>query len=124
MTTGADILKRAMSLLGEESKYSYWYTPFTVELLNQLLCDCFFQNNALRTSKGLPELEIALVIAAMETVIPYEEEMLRGVVPYGLAGLLMVQDEDYTKAGFFDARYQDYKMRYAPMQYEVKNGDI
>ena len=58
--------------------------------------------NSMRTEQKLPLLASAPEVASMDDEIPYQEQICRTVMPYGLAVYLSLGDDEYSKAGFFD----------------------
>ncbi len=120
--TGNDLLKKSMSLMGEESKYKSGYTPFVTDIVNQLLAECFDVNNTIRQSAGkTPLLEIPTIEKETD-VIGYEYQTVVNIMVYGLAYWLLFQDDEYDKANACNALYGQGKISYAKAAYaDVEN---
>ncbi len=71
-----------------EQRYSELFIP----TLNMCLQDTFIYNNAIRTNNGAEPLEEVPKIASLEDDVPYEERLLGSVLPYGVAGAMLFED--------------------------------
>ncbi len=91
--TGRELYRRAVALLGQDVRDVTHYEGIALEAVNQLLADYLWEQNALCEvyhRKGFvnpPEL------LSLDDAVPYQERMVRECFPYGLAALL-VADED------------------------------
>lgn len=111
--TVKELLRQAMSVMGEESRYESGYAKFAVDLVNQLMVDCFECNNTRRIFAGREPLAEPPVVVAMGDVIPFEYEVVTGVLRYGLAYWLLFQDDENDKANICNANYEANKVRLA-----------
>ncbi len=109
--TVKELLRQAMSLMGEESRYEGGYSEFAVDLVNQLIVDCFECNNTRRMFAGKEPLEDLPVMATLNDVIPFEYAVITGVLRYGLAYWLLFQDDENDKANICNANYEGNKLR-------------
>lgn len=116
MTVGG-LLKKAMSLMGEEGKYESGYEPFVAEIVNQLLADCFDINNAIRESAGKEPLTVIPSVGKTADVLPYEYETLVSIMVYGLAYWLLFQDDENDKANVCNMMYEQNKVRFTKAAY-------
>ena len=116
MTVG-ELLKKAMSLMGEESKNENGYAPFVTDLVNGLLADCFSVNNTVRESAGKQPLTSIPTVTKTTDVLPYEYETLVNVMVYGLAYWLLFQDDESDKANVCNMMYEQNKVRFAKAAY-------
>ena len=91
--------------MGEEAGYESGYATFTVNLVNQLMIDCFECNNTRRIFTGKEPLEEIPAVKNMEDIIPFEHEVISGVMSYGLAYWLLFQDDENDKANICNANY-------------------
>lgn len=111
--TVRDLLRQAMSVMGEEAGYESGYATFTVNLVNQLMIDCFECNNTRRIFAGKEPLGGIPTVKNMEDIIPFEYEVISGVMSYGLAYWLLFQDDENDKANICNANYETNKIKYA-----------
>lgn len=115
--TATELLTKAMAIMGETEGYKSGYLPFLVELVNQLLADCFAINNAVREEAGKAPLISIPWISAEEDAIVYEIEIVTNVMVYGLAFWLLFQDDENDKANVCNAAYETNKTRAAKAVY-------
>ncbi len=116
MTVGG-LLKRAMSLMGEEGKYESGYAPFVADIVNQLLADCFDINNSIRENAGKTPLASVPYVTKTEDELPYEYETLASIMVYGLAYWLLFQDDENDKANACNMMYEQNKIRFTKAAY-------
>ncbi|MGN1014443.1 MAG: hypothetical protein ACI4PM_03685 [Butyricicoccus sp.] len=97
--TGEQLYTRAIALLGLRESEVLYYRELAVECLNQLLDDHLWENNALCAAKGEDGWTVAPTVSALGQEIPYEEAMVRECFPYGLAALLIAEEdhEEYNR---------------------------
>lgn len=68
------------------------YQAQFVTAMNFVLAETFEANNSIRVSKGLAELTEIPAITASADTIGYEDGFCCRVLPYGIAGLIMAED--------------------------------
>ncbi len=112
-TTVRELLKKAMSVMGEESGYAQGYAPYVADLVNQLMIDCFECNNTCRIASGKEPMREIEEVKTLEDVIPFEYAIVNGVLSYGLAYWLLFQDDENDKANVCNANYELNKTKYA-----------
>ncbi len=115
--TVSDLLKRAMSIMGEEEKDKNGYMPFVLDIANQLIADCFETNNAVREGKGLEPIAEVPWLTKESDVLPYEPEVAVNVMAYGMAFWLLFQDDENDKANMCNAAYETNKARVGKAMY-------
>lgn len=115
--TAQDMLKKAMDLMGEESKYQSGYAPFLIEIINYLLADCFAVNNAYREDVGKEPLTQIPSVSKPEDEIPYEYAAIELIMIHGLAYQLLFQDDEADKANMEYTIYEQNKARFSPAVY-------
>lgn len=101
--TGKECFLAAMNLLGEQEEGAAYYETFALGALRQLMNNCLREINALRQADGKEELRIAPQPGALEDALDADEAMVRECFPYGLAALL-VCDEDHEKFNWLGQR--------------------
>lgn len=102
--TGNDILDNALALMFEERQRSPDYVSYAPRILNMLLPETFGVNNQLRRLAGKEPLAAPPVISTLEEEVVYEDDLVRSVLPWGLAAWLLMGDEE--------GRYPDYLSMY------------
>ena len=127
----ADTLyKNTLATMSENIENSQSYNQFIIPNINLLMEELLDVENSIRIYNKQEPLAIAPTIEFLTDDVPYSDTVCRMVMPYGLAVLLCTGDDEYSKAGFFDSRYQTARQRYAkaiyvPLEdpYDTKDGD-
>ena len=107
MTTADAIFDSVIGLMFAGASDKEDYRDGFIRILNMVLEECFEVNNALRRKRGREELEEPPVIAAAEDPVPYEFELTRSVIPYGVAGTLYVDDDETGISNVYRERYAE-----------------
>ena len=81
------------------------YQERFIEILNIRLQETFELNNACRLKKGREKLEEAQQVRTLGDELTYESEVLRAVLPVGIAGYLYVDDDE---TGISNVYREDY----------------
>ncbi len=100
--TGNDILKISLDLMFETETE---YEKNAVSFLNLMIPELFETENLIRTAQNLELLADVPYIESLEEVIPYCDNLTRGAMPYGLASMIMMDDDDTSKAGYYRQLY-------------------
>ena len=108
--TGRELLESALALMAEDMQDAADYEKQAPALIRLMLTELFDLNNSVLASKGKAPLVQAPTIADLTAQIEYEDEIVLGVMPYGLAAKLSL-DDDRVKAAYFNAEYLE-KRRY------------
>ena len=103
--TANEVHEAALALLFENRATAGDYNTFALPLFNLLLPELLETENGLRRAAGREELEQAPLLGSLEEQIPYDERLLRGALPYGLAAKLVYDDGDMGKVGYFPQLY-------------------
>ena len=121
--TVENLYESALALLSEEKQRVKDYPKFKIALTNQVLAECFDTNNTLRKIEGLeiiPKNEMPYVQSETD-IIPYDIRLIRECMPYGLAALL-VMDDDKEKCAVFSNQFELLKSKFTKAQFEdIKN---
>ncbi len=117
--TVEDVYDSALALLSEEKQRVKDYPKFNVALTNQVIAECFETNNTLRRNDGLEPLtkEEMPYVETNDDVIPYDVRLIRECMPYGLAALL-VMDDDKEKCAVFSNQFELLKNKYSKAYFE------
>lgn len=91
--TGNDLYLRAVNLLGEDVAKSDFYKTFAPGCLNQLMINALREQNSMLVSRGLEPLACAPAVKTLEEEIPFDQGLAWECFPYGLAALLVAEDD-------------------------------
>lgn len=111
--TGEQCFMAAMNLLAEQEEGATYYRAFALGAVNQLLANCQRENNALREAAGQQTRLTPPILAALEDEIECDEAMVCECFPYGLAALL-VCDEDKAKFNWLATEFAERVDRHCP----------
>ena len=100
--TADDLYGAALALMAESRDRAKGYRDKLVHLVNLLLAGAYPAEQTLRRATGHPPLADLPRITTEGEELPYREELRAGALPYGLAGML-VMDDDPGKANYFNA---------------------
>jgi hypothetical protein len=88
------------------------YDNYIIPWLNVLLQENFNLNNHLRIKHGKTELDATPWLTSLSDVVPYEVEMVREILPYGLAANFFI-DDDLSKYDILYRYYQNMQSKYS-----------
>lgn len=114
--TGLTCYQAALALLAETTDTAGYYTQFALPCLNQVLADCLHEINATRACAGLPPLDQPPQLQDLSGEIPVDEAMAAACLPYGLAALLVCED-DKAKYNWCAAAFAERLARYSPVTF-------
>lgn len=113
--TGTECFHAALSLLTETSDSGAYYEQFALSSLNQLLAGCLREMNAERTAAGEAAFSAPPRLAALSAEIPASEWLARECLPYGLAALLVL-DDDKDKFNWASAEFAQRLLAHCPAE--------
>lgn len=100
MDVTADMLfNRTLALMFEDASSKEDYPGF-MDILNIFLAELFLQNEGLRALRGLKKMDRPPVIGKLTEVVPYEHELTGNILPYGLAGRLIGEENPSLGANY------------------------
>lgn len=111
-----ELYKSTLPLIFENPN-SIEYDSYLFPYLNLLLQQNFDINNSIRLHKDLAVLTTAQRVSSKNDILTYEIEMTAEVLQYGLAALLIKEDDMLTTNGKI---YNDYMNLYISAQNRVK----
>ena len=111
--TGKQLYDQALALLGLEQEDVSWMEAHAADCINQMLSDHLHDQGMLRLTRGQRMLDSAPVLSDLEEEIPYDEMFVRECFPYGLAALL-IAEEDHTMFNWMMSEYERRAAYYAP----------
>ena len=94
-----------------------WYYRLRFLLINQVIAECFTANNMFLISRGEKMLGEIPKIDGDDDTIPYEDVLCRLCMPYGLASLL-VMDDDKAKCTALSRQFEELKAKLCPTVFE------
>ena len=102
--TADDIYGAALALMAESREKAKGYADKVVPLVNLLLVTAYPAEQALRRARGHPALSGFTQIGTEGEEIGYQPDLLAECFPYGLAGMLIL-DDDTGKANYFNSMF-------------------
>lgn len=100
--TAREVLKMSLDLLYEDTTE---YNAYVVTHFNTLIPELYETEQSIRTAKGEELLTEVPFIASLDDVIPYDERILRGAMPFGLASYIVLDDNDMSRVAYFRQLY-------------------
>ena len=101
--TGNEIYFAALGLLGESSSSAGDYDEEVVlQKINIMLPEVYPYNQNIRESQGLEKMKECPFLAALSEEVPFESNIVRMALPYGLASKLAYDDDEAGKASYFN----------------------
>lgn len=100
-----DLYSRTKAVMFEKST-STTYDGNIIEAANLIIAETFTENNMCRIFYGKKPLTDIPLMTSLESDVPYEEELLREVLPYGIAALLLI-DDDLSKHALYANKYDN-----------------
>ena len=95
--TANQLYRTTLAIMSENESNASSYTEFLIPNINLLLSELFDAENSLRATSGADILADIPEIMSMTDELPYQEQLCRTVMPYGLATYLALGDDEYTK---------------------------
>lgn len=115
--TVQDLFDITLGLMNDQKANSSSYSEFILPVVNTILSECLVQENNLRLLNSQEVLTEAPVMVNFSDVIPYHDELVRNVLPYGVGMFLFLGDDENVKATFFSTKYDENKSKYSPAVY-------
>lgn len=115
--TAQQVFDITLGLMIETGTSSTDYKRNYLPILNTILSECLSRENSLRYRDGMEELAEAPNIQGMEETVPYHEELVRNVLPYGVGMFFFLGDDELERATFFSTKYDENKDKYTPAVY-------
>jgi hypothetical protein len=115
--TAQQVFDITLGLMIETGTSSTDYKRNYLPILNTILSECLSRENSLRYRDGMEELTEAPNIQGMEETVPYHEELVRNVLPYGVGMFFFLGDDELERATFFSTKYDENKDKYTPAVY-------
>ena len=114
--TGTECFRAALNLLSETPDSGTYYEQFALGALNQLLVNSLREINAERVFRAEQPFDAPPRMTALTEEIPAGDWLTRECFPYGLAALL-VADDDKAKFNWAATEYPARLLRHGPAQF-------
>ena len=115
--TARQVFDITLGLMIETGTSSTDYEKNYFPILNTILSECLSRENSLRYRNGMNELTEAPNIQGMGETVPYHEELIRNVLPYGVGMFFFLGDDELERATFFSTKYDENRDEYTPAVY-------
>ena len=121
--TANEIYRSVLALMFMDDGDAEEYQKNFLVQLNMKLEECFEANNSVRLARGKQALLEPPLILQLEDEVPYEFELIRSVIPLGLAGDLYADDDETGISNDYRERYlawkgQKVRARFCPVEVE------
>ena len=103
--TVKECYEQAVSLIPEKPEENLEMRKFAVIWCNVLLAETLCHENILRKGKNLPEIEKVPQVENENDEIPFDDEMVRKVFPYGMARFVFRENDDISGSHEFYQLY-------------------
>lgn len=100
--TGEQLLRRAAALISETDTEDY--KEIALIQINILLDETWKQNNRMRKAAGKEEIGRE-DLESLGAEIPWEEELVRNALPWGLAAKLFFEEDDNARLSMFNEEF-------------------
>lgn len=115
--TAQKVFDITLGLMNESANNSPSFKTYFLPTLNTVLGEILEQENLLRYRDGMEELKTAPFIEDMEDEIPYHDELIRNVIPWGVGMILWLGDDELERATFFSTKYDENRTNTASAVY-------
>jgi hypothetical protein len=105
--TVSELFTLTIGMMGMNADNASTYAGPFLQQLNMILAQTFKLENNVRLYNELALLTTIPRVTATTDTLTYQDELLFNVVPWGVAQLMSLSDDDTIKAGFFGMRYSD-----------------
>ena len=113
--TVKECYEHAVSLIPEKPEENIDMQKFAVTWCNILLAETFIHENILRKGKELSEIEKVPQVEFLEDEIPFDDEMVRRVFPYGMARFVFRENDDISASHEFYQLYVNALLETVPV---------
>lgn len=107
--TAQGLFDLSVGVMGISPANATSYADTIITQINAMLADTFALNNNNRLAAGLTELSAIPVVSALGDTLTYQDNILRNVLPWGVAQQLSVGDDEFARANYFGDKYETAK---------------
>lgn len=112
----------ALALMAEDAENAGDYEAHAAPLCNLMALELNDVNNSRRLARGEHESE-APEFESLDDEVPFDREIAMGVLPYGLAAKLAL-DDDAGKAAYLGSEYMERKAQYGKAVWVGAGGSV
>ena len=113
--TVKECYEQAVSLIPEKPEENLEMKKFAVTWCNILLAETLCHENILRKEKGIPKLAKVPQVEFEEDEIPFDDELVRRVFPYGMARFVFRENDDISGSHEFYQLYVNALLETVPV---------
>lgn len=103
--TVRECYEHAVGFLPEKPEENPEMQKFMLAWCNLLIAETFEYENVFRNANGIPELSEIPKLENEKDEIPYNERLVRGAFPYGMARWIFRENEDIAASHEYYALY-------------------
>lgn len=105
--TAQELYVRTIGIMGITEANATTYAETIIPQINTVLGDCFKLENNNREYEGIALLTAIPVVTTLSDTITYQENLVINVLPYGIAQLLALSDDDTIRANYFGFKFAE-----------------
>lgn len=102
-----ELFDYAVGIAGISANNAQNYLTTYIHQLNATLAETFKLENNNRLFKAVAVLDAIPYLTALTDIVPYQDNIVRNVLPYGILTHLQLSDDDVIKTGYYQSRYID-----------------
>ncbi len=114
--TVQNVYDRALALMYTTNTDTTDYDDYVIPIINVMLSELFDINNGILLANDGTALTSIPTVTATTDTLTYEDEITTAIMPYGLAGTLLTEDQSTYNLG------TQYKNKYEEMKFNAKRG--
>lgn len=113
--TVVELFNNSLALMSESLSNGAFFSEFLIQNVNLLLADLFELENSMRDEET--KLTAIPSVSLDTDNLVYSDLITRLIMPFGLARLFYLADDEYSKACMFETKYEELKKKYYQAEY-------
>lgn len=113
--TVIELFNNSLALMSESLSNGAFFSEFLIQNVNLLLADLFELENSMRDEET--KLTAIPSVSLDTDNLVYSDLITRLIMPFGLARLFYLADDEYSKACMFETKYEELKKKYYQAEY-------
>lgn len=113
--TVVELFNNSLALMSESLSNGAFFSEFLIQNVNLLLADLFELENSMRDEET--KLTAIPSVTLDTDNLVYSDLITRLIMPFGLARLFYLADDEYSKACMFETKYEELKKKYYQAEY-------
>lgn len=102
-----ELFEITAGVMGSTTENASSYLPTFIPQVNMILAQTFNLENNNRAYYGLSLLTTIPSVSSVSDILPYQDGIVRRVLPWGLAQLFALSDDDIIRSQFAETRFSD-----------------